>query len=91
MYLLLYHLHINIPKDRNSDDKIIFLVVKCNSMNQLDSYLNHYVKIMVAFYKPNANTSLRTNNFRLYNLYHLIVFTHRKDFESLHNPLLQNH
>ena len=47
------YLHITIPKDySNSRDKIIFLVVKCNSMYQLDSYLNHYVKIMVAFYKP---------------------------------------
>ena len=63
------YLHIKMPNDGSSEDKIIFLVVKCNSMNQLDSYLNHYVKIMVAFYKPNANTSLRTNNFRLYNLY----------------------
>ena len=64
------YLHITIPKDySNSRDKIIFLVVKCNSMYQLDSYLNHYVKIMVAFYKPNSNTSLRANNYRLYNLY----------------------
>ena len=63
------YLHINIPKDRNSDDKIIFLVVKCNSMRQLDAYLNHYVKIMVSFFKPSTNTSLKINDFRLFNLH----------------------
>ena len=63
------YLHIKLPNDGKSKDKIIFLVVKCNSMYNLDPYLNHYVKIMVAFYKPNSNTSLRTNNYRLYNLY----------------------
>jgi hypothetical protein len=63
------YLHINMPKDEKDDDKIIFLVVKCNSMRQLDAYLNHYVKIMVSFFKPSANTSLKVNNYRLFNLY----------------------
>ena len=76
------YLHIKFPKDDKSKDKIIFLVVKCNSMYKLDPYLNHYVKIMVAFYKPNSNTSLRTNNYRLYNL-HL-------ENQKLFIPLIKN-
>ena len=63
------YLHIKIPKDEKNDDKIIFLVVKCNSMRQLDPYLNHYVKIMTSFFKPSSNTSLKNNNYRLFNLY----------------------
>ena len=63
------YLHVKLPNYDSHNDKILFIVVKCNSMNKLDRYLNHYVKIMVAFYKPNANTSLRTNNYRLYSLY----------------------
>ena len=63
------YLHIKMPKDENNDDKIIFLVVKCNSMRKLDAYLNHYVKIMVSFFKPSANTSLKNYNYRLYNLH----------------------
>ena len=62
-------LNIKIPDNGKDEDKIIFLVVKCNSINKVDKLINHYVKIMVAFYKPNANTSLKINNFKLYNLY----------------------
>ena len=76
------YLHINIPKDDNNDDKIIFLVVKCNSIRQLDPYLNHYVKIMVSFFKPSSNTSLKVNNFRLFNLY--------IENPDLFIPLIQN-
>ena len=63
------YLHVKLPRDQNEDDKIVFLVVKCNSIKKLDPYLNHYVKIMVSYYKPNANTSLKTNILRLYNIY----------------------
>ena len=63
------YLHVKLPRDQNEDDKIVFLVVKCNSIKKLDPYLNHYVKIMVSYYKPNANTSLKTNILRLYNMY----------------------
>ena len=65
--------HLNIRIFHNADkeeDKIIFLVVKCNTINKVDSLMNHYVKIMVAFYKPNTNNSLKNNNFKLYNIQH---------------------
>ena len=61
-------LSIQIPNIMKDEDKIIFLVVKCNSIHKVDLLMNHYVKIMVAFYKSNINTSLKNNNFKLYNI-----------------------
>ena len=65
--------HLNIKIFHNKDkeeDKIILLVVKCNSINKVDTLMNHYVKIMVAFYKSNTNNALKNNNFKLYNIEH---------------------
>jgi len=62
------YLNIKIPNNKE-EDKVILLLVKCNSMNKVDLLLNHYVKIMVAYYKPNSNTSLKNNNINFYNLY----------------------
>ena len=54
------YLHVKLPIDnKNEDDKIVFLVVKCNSIKNLDPYLNHYVKIMVSYYKPNEILHLK--------------------------------
>ena len=65
------HLKIQIFHNRDKEeDKIIFLVVKCNSINKVDTLMNHYVKILVAFYKPNTNNSLKNNNLKLYNIEH---------------------
>ena len=62
------YLKVSIPNDKE-EDKIVLLLVKCNSMNKVDILINHYVKIMVAFYKSNANTSLKINNIKFYNLH----------------------
>ena len=62
------YLKVSIPKDKE-EDKIVLLLVKCNSMSKVDILINHYVKIMVAFYKSNANTSLKNNNIKFYNLH----------------------
>ena len=63
------YLNIKIPDNGKEEDKIIFLIVKCNSINQVDKLINHYVKIMVSFYKTNTNISLKNNNIKLYNIY----------------------
>ena len=65
------HMNIKIFHNRDKEeDKIIFLLVKCDSIDKVDSLMNHYVKIMVAFYKTNTNNALKNNNFKLYNLEH---------------------
>ena len=63
------HLNIKIFHSyKKGEDKIIFLVVKCNSINKVDPIMNHYVKILTMFYKPNTNISLKKNNLNFYNL-----------------------
>ena len=63
------HLNIKIFHSyKKGEDKIIFLVVKCNSINKVDPLMNHYVKILTMFYKPNTNISLKKNNLNFYNL-----------------------
>ena len=67
------HNHMNVKifhTHGKEEDKIIFLVVKCDQMDKVDALMNHYVKIMVAFYKPNTNNALKINNFKLYNIEH---------------------
>ena len=65
------HLNIRILLNKNKEeDKIIFLVVKCDNINKVDTLMNHYVKIMVAFYRPNTNNALKNKNIKLYNLEH---------------------
>jgi hypothetical protein len=59
------HLNIKLYLKKDQEDRIIFLVVKCNAINEVDSLMNHYVIMMVAFYKPNTNNSLKNNNFKL--------------------------
>ena len=66
-----YKNHLNIKifhTYKKGEDKVIFLVVKCNSMNKVDPLMNHYVKILTMFYKPNTNISLKKNNLNFYNL-----------------------
>jgi len=49
------HLNIKIFHSyKKGEDKIIFLVVKCNSINKVDPLMNHYIKILTMFYKPNT-------------------------------------
>lgn len=63
------HLNIKIFHSyKKGEDKIIFLVVKCNSINKVDPLMNHYVQILTMFYKPNTNISLKKNNLNFYNL-----------------------
>jgi hypothetical protein len=64
------HLNIKLYLKKDQEDRIIFLVVKCNTIHEVDSLMNHYVKIMVAFYKPNTNNSLKNNHLKLYHIEH---------------------
>ena len=53
--------------DKN-DDRIILLVVKCFCMDKLSKFINHYIKIMTSYYKSSINTSIRSYNYKLYEV-----------------------
>ena len=53
--------------DKN-DDRIILLIVKCFCMDKLSKFANHYIKIMTSFYKSSINTSIRSYNYKLYEV-----------------------
>ena len=61
-------LKVSMPINKD-EDKIVLVQVKCNSINKVDLLINHYVKIMIAFYRPSSNSAFKTNNIKLYNLY----------------------
>ena len=65
------YLKIDLGKNKYSEsknDKIVFLVVKCEILQNINKLMNHYVKIMTSFYKPSQNTGIKQFNYYFYNL-----------------------
>ena len=63
-----YKNYLNLYLGDNYSDKIILLIVKCFCMDKLSKLNNHYVKILTNFYKSSMHTSLRSYNYRLYEV-----------------------
>ena len=60
------YLHLNLGEE--NCDKIVLVIVKCFCMDKLPKLSNHYVKILTSFYKSSINTSLRSYNYRIYEV-----------------------
>ena len=60
------YLHLNLEGDNN--DKIILLIVKCLCIDKLPKSINHYIRIMTSFYKSSLNTSIKSYNYKLYEV-----------------------
>ena len=60
--------YLHLELDGNNNDRIILLIVKCFCIDKVSKLTNHYIKIMTSFYKSSIHTSLRSNNYRIYEV-----------------------